>query len=215
MRVAGTVESVTPRRYWLGGAVAAALLFGVLARWVQCGESLPFDLGIRAAVNGWASPLLTGVMIGVTTFGSELLLLPLGALVVWRLAATGHRRKAILLAAATLATELVTQLLKFSLARPRPEVFFGLTPAETYSFPSGHAFESTVFYGLLAGILMSFERSPWRRAWIAAIAVLLLVSIGFSRVYLGYHYPSDVLGGWVCGAAVLAGLRVVARRPCS
>jgi membrane-associated phospholipid phosphatase len=193
---------VATRRYLLGGALAAAILFIVLARWVLSGEAMPFDLGIRAAVHAWASPLLTRVMIAVTTLGSEFFLPALGAVVVWL--ATAHRgRPAILLATGSLTAELALQLLKLALHRPRPPVFFGLSPAETYSFPSGHVFVSTVFYGLLAGILMSLESSPRKRVWIAAIALLLVLLIGFSRVYLGYHYPSDVLGGWVCAAVWL------------
>jgi membrane-associated phospholipid phosphatase len=203
-RPAATVESVATRKYLLAGALAAAILFLLLARWVLSGGAMPFDLWVRAAVQGWASPPLTGGMLAVTMLGSEFVLLPLGALLVWRLAATGRRRDAILLAAVSLAAELAAQSLKLALHRPRPDVFFGLSPAETYSFPSGHAFVSTVFYGLLAGILMRREPSRWKRASLAALAVLTALAIGFSRVYLGYHYPSDVLGGWACAAASLA-----------
>jgi len=158
-----------------------------------------FDLRVRDAVHAWASPLLTHGMLAITTLGSEFVILPLGAILVWCLATTGRPRQAILLAAGGLGAELVSQVLKVTLHRPRPEVFFGLAPAETYSFPSGHAFVATVFYALLAGILIRPKRGS-----MAAIAVLTVVLIGLSRVYLGYHYPSDVLGGWACAAAWLA-----------
>ncbi len=197
---------MTTRRYllavWL--ALAAALLFVLLARWVLAGGSLPFDLRIRDTVHAWASPPATHALLAVTMLGSEWVMLPLGAVLVWRLATIGRARQAILFAVVSLAAELVSQLLKFALHRPRPEVFFGLSPAETYSFPSGHAFVGTVFYGFLAAILMTLERSRRKRGWIAAAAVLTSFLIGFSRVYLGYHYPSDVLGGWTCAAGWLA-----------
>jgi undecaprenyl-diphosphatase len=195
------VESVPTRKYSLAIALAAVFAFALLVRWVLAGESMTFDLGIRDTVHRWASPPATAVLLAITTLGSGWVMLPLGALLVCRLATRGRGRQALLLAAGGLGAELLSNLLKFALHRPRPLVFFGLAPAENYSFPSGHAFVATVFYGLLAGILMA--PSGRGRAWTVA-AVLLALSIGFSRVYLGYHYPSDVLGGWACAAAWLA-----------
>ena len=204
---------MTARRYLLGGALAAALLFLLLARWVLSGDSTLFDLWVRDTVHGWASPLLTRGMLAITTLGSEYVLLPLGAVLVWRLATTGRPRQAMLLAAGGLGAELVSQVLKLAFHRPRPEVFFGLVPSETYSFPSGHAFVATVFYGLLAGILMTLVPSRRKRVYSAAVAVLTGGLIGFSRVYLGYHYPSDVLGGWACAAAWLTLAKLVSGLP--
>jgi membrane-associated phospholipid phosphatase len=186
--------------------LAAALLFLLLARWVIAGESMLFDLWIRDTVHGWATPLATDALLTITMLGSEWVMLPLGAVLVWRLATVGRWRQAILLAAGGLGAELVSNLLKLAFHRPRPPVFFGLTPAETYSFPSGHAFVATVFYGLLAVTLIesSGRGRVWIGKWIGAAAALMALLIGFSRVYLGYHYPTDVLGGWACAAAWLA-----------
>jgi len=184
--------------------VVAAFVFAVLARRVTFGETTRFDASLRAAVHGWASPAFTRVMLAVTTLGSEIFLIALGAILIWYLTATGRRRPAALLAAVSLSGELLLQVLKVALHRPRPPVFFGLSPAETYSFPSGHAFIATVFYGLLAGVFMAGEPSRRKRAVMAAMAVLASLAIGFSRVYLGYHYPTDVAGGWVLAVAWLA-----------
>jgi undecaprenyl-diphosphatase len=183
---------------------AAVLLFTLLARWVLSGGAVPFDAAIRAAVHAWASPQWTALMRAVTSLGSEWLMAPLGAVLVWHLADTGRRRLAVHMAVVSLSAELVGQLLKLALHRPRPLVFFGLPPAETYSFPSGHAFVATVFYGLAAMFYMAGEASRRKRAGIAAAAWLVSLGIGFSRVYLGYHYPSDVLGGWALALAWLA-----------
>jgi undecaprenyl-diphosphatase len=200
---------VTTRKYFLGGALAAAVVFLLLARCVLAGGSMPFDWWIRDTVHGSASPLATRALLTVSMLGSEWVMLPLGAAIVGCLATIGRGRQAALLAIVGLSAELVSQLLKLAFHRPRPAVFFGLPPAETYSFPSGHAFVATVFYASLAAILMTFERSRGKRGWIAVAAVLTAIMIGFSRVYLGYHYPSDVLGGWVCAAGWLALARVV------
>ena len=197
-----TVEAVSVRRYPLAAALAAALLFLLLARWVLEGQTVVFDLSIRSTVHSWASPALTSMMLGITMLGSEWVMLPLGTVLVWRLATLWHRREAILLAAGSLGAELLSHLLKLAFHRVRPPVFFGLTPAENYSFPSGHAFVGTVFYGLLAGILAEFYSRRRKEAIAAAVLTVLLV--GFSRVYLGYHYPTDVIGGWTCAAGWLA-----------
>jgi undecaprenyl-diphosphatase len=198
-----TVEAVSIRRYLLPAAVVAAfVLLLLVARWVLAGESIAFDLWIRGTVHSWASPFLTRVMLGITMLGSEKVMLPLGTVLVWRLATLGHRRQVILLAAGSLGAEQLSYLLKLAFHRPRPPVFFGLSPAENYSFPSGHAFVGTVFYGLLAGILAEFYSRRRKEAIAAAVLTVLLV--GFSRVYLGYHYPTDVIGGWTCAAGWLA-----------
>lgn len=183
-------------------AVVAALVFLLLARWVLAGDSMVFDLWIRGTVHPWASPYLTNVMLGITMLGSEWFMLPLGTVIVWRLATLRYRRHAILLATGSLGAQLVSFILKLAFHRVRPPVFFGLALAENYSFPSGHAFVGTVFYGLLAGILADLYGR--RRIEVVAVAVLTVLSVGFSRVYLGYHYPSDVLAGWTCAAGWLA-----------
>lgn len=197
------MEAVGSRNRFLTGWTAA-LVFALLAGWVMSGHSLRFDNGLRALVHGWASPRLTWGMQAVTGLGSELFLLPLGAVLCWRLTATGRRRAALVLAGASLSAELLTQLLKLALHRPRPAVFFGLPVAPTYSFPSGHAFVSTVFFGLLVSLFLAAEPSRGKRAAWAALVTLGASLIGLSRVYLGYHYPSDVLGGWAAAAAWLA-----------
>jgi len=196
------------RRVRAAAAVAGLLVFGAIAYPLLRGEAIGFDLPVRAAIHGWASPALTAVMRLITTLGSEYFLLPLGAILVWHLEKRGARQAAYLLVAGSLSAEAVLQLLKALIHRPRPELFFGLVHAETYSFPSGHAFVPAVFFGILAGILTA--GAPWRVAVVALAALL-----GFSRVYLGYHYPSDVIAGWALAVVWLAVCAMVAGRRCS
>jgi undecaprenyl-diphosphatase len=196
------------RRVSAAAAVAGLLVFGAMAYPQVRGEAIGFDLPVRAAIHGWAFPALTAAMRLITTLGSEYFLLPLAAILVWRLAKRGARQAAYLLVAGSLSAEAVLQLLKALIHRPRPELFFGLMPAETYSFPSGHAFVPAVFFGILAGILAAGAR--WRAAVVALAALL-----GLSRVYLGYHYPSDVVAGWALAVVWLAVCAMIAGRRCS
>jgi undecaprenyl-diphosphatase len=168
----------------------------------MAGDSLTFDSWGRAAVHSWATPALTGALLTITMLGSGWVMLPLGALLIWRLTALGRQRQAMLLAIGGLGAEVFSALLKLLFHRPRPVLFFDLTRAQNYSFPSGHAFVGTVFYGLLAAILIGVY--PRRRLTILAATAIVILLIGISRVYLGYHYPSDVLGGWACAAVWLA-----------
>jgi undecaprenyl-diphosphatase len=93
--------------------------------------------------------------------------------------------------------------LKFAFHRPRPVPFFGSTPS-SYSFPSGHALGSFCFYGMLAAILAKHARGRTAKFCVWMIAVFLVGMIGFSRIYLGVHYPSDVIAGY-CAAVVWVG----------
>ena len=190
-------------------AICGLAVFGAMAVPVMRGEAIGFDLPVRAAIHGWAFPALTAAMRAITMIGSEYFLVPLAAILVWRWLRRGERRAAYLLVVGSLGAEAVAQLLKALIHRPRPEVFFGLVSAETYSFPSGHAFVPAVLFGIMAGILAAGAR--WRAAVVVMAALL-----GFSRVYLGFHYPSDVVAGWGLAVVWLALWPMVAdRRPVS
>jgi len=178
-------------------ALASLAAFAALAWLVEQSRTMTADLALRAAIHAWASPALTAAMRLISLAGTEYLLAPLAAIPVWYWAKRGERQRAYLFVAGSLSAEGASELLKILFHRTRPEVFFGLTPAANYSFPSGHAFVSTVYYGLLAILLAA---GVWGRA--AFITLVLLV--GVSRVYLGYHYPSDVVAGWALAAVWLS-----------
>jgi undecaprenyl-diphosphatase len=100
--------------------------------------------------------------------------------------------------------------LKYAFHRERPPVFFGTEPA-SYSFPSGHALCSFCFYGVMAGLIAARVRSPALRIAVWALAALLVIAIGVSRVYLGMHYPSDVIGGYLAAAVWVSAMLVLDR----
>jgi undecaprenyl-diphosphatase len=198
------------------GAAAALLLFAWLADQVFHRATIQFDATVRDGVHSFASPALTWFFRVVTQFGSEKFLIPFGAFVVWRLVKAGRRRGAILFAVAAAGAEALDFFLKLLFRRTRPEVFFGLTAPHTYSFPSGHSMLSACFFGVLAALVTVRMASFARRAAVWAGAGFATLLIGLSRIYLGVHYPSDVLAGYAAAViwvlSVRAGYAVLLRR---
>jgi undecaprenyl-diphosphatase len=192
------------------------MVFAWLANGALREQAAGFDAAVRDAVHAWATPSLTLFMLCATQLGSGPFLIAVGALAIWRLAAAGRKHAAFLLAVAAIGGEALDQILKLCFHRPRPDAFFGLTDPPTYSFPSGHALTATCFYGVLAAVLAARMRPVAAKAGVWALAAALAALIGLSRVYLGVHYPSDVLAGYAAAvvwvAAVRAGYGVWRRR---
>ena len=187
--------------------VLALILFVWLALDVTRGDAMRLDTPIRNAVHARSSPPLTAMMRTVSLCGSEIVLVPLGVILVWWLVAAKRRRAAVVFGVAALGAEALDQILKLLFDRPRPETFFGFAAPVTHSFPSGHAMVSCCFFGVMAVILAAREQSRLKRTAIFAAAAILVALIGFSRVYLGYHYPTDVLGGYAAAVVWLVVVR--------
>jgi undecaprenyl-diphosphatase len=120
------------------------------------------------------------------------------ALFLWH---TEHKHSARLLLAATIGNILLNGALKLVYHRPRPSVFEWQTTAVSSSFPSGHAMSSTVVYGTVAYLLMRLQKHTWAKSLTFVGAIILILLICLTRLYLGVHYPSDVLGGIIVGLA--------------
>ncbi len=199
----------------LGAAVLALLLFAWLGSEVLEGDTQHFDRAIREWVHRYASPGMTHAMTAISLLGYNVLIVELViALAVF--AWLRWRRAAVLLIVAMAGSLVLDLTLKYIYHRTRPTAYFGTAP-HSYSFPSGHALCSFCFYGVLAGLLSARTKSlAWRLLiWVAAAA--LVIAIGLSRIYLGVHYPSDVVAGylaatvWVGTVIVLDHLRRVRR----
>ena len=103
---------------------------------------------------------------------------------------------------------MIEAVLKAHFHRQRPAAFFDVASPESFSFPSGHALLSVCLYSLLATLISS--RLSGRARWMVRLGTaLLILTIGASRVYLGVHYPSDVIGGYLAGAAWISALVAV------
>jgi len=113
----------------------------------------------------------------------------------------GFRTEAVLLLVANLGSAALSPLAKLMSSRPRPslEVAARITSPDSFSFPSGHALSAMVLYTSLAMVAAGLGHRRLQRALIA-LAVVMIPTIGFTRMYLGRHYPSDVVGGWALGA---------------
>jgi undecaprenyl-diphosphatase len=190
----------------LAVAVGALSLFAWLADEVLRGQTRQFDAQARAFVNGLATPALTRAMINVTLLGSIYFLLAATACAIVAFLAIGWPRAAGWMAIAMAGVLVLDSSLKYSFHRQRTAPFFGVMLPHSPSFPSGHAMGSFCFYGVLAGLLMARVRSRGAAALIFVVATVVIAAIGFSRVYLGVHYPTDVVAGYLAAAVWVSGL---------
>jgi len=179
----------------LGVAVLSLFLFAWIAENVSHDRTANFDYYVRMRIHEFASPGLTKAMIAISFVGGDGL--TIAAILAVGLFLYFRWRRATLWLVVTILGALVLDLtLKYAFHRPRPTPFFVALP-RTYSFPSGHALFSFCFYGVLAGLLMGRIQSRLARILIWMAAAILVAAIGFSRIYLGVHYPSDVIAGYL------------------
>lgn len=195
-------------------ALVSALAFGFLLWGVLAHSGLTAaDPRVATLVADHRSGWLTTVMQLVTWLGSSVLIIPLGLVVggaLWRRRHTW--RPLVMLAAAFLGAAGLYDIVKPAVARARPPAALQVDGPEVgRSFPSGHATQSIAFYGMLAIVLIVSYAPLRRRLFLAAAAVVVLV-IGASRLYLGVHWFTDVLGGYALGLAWLAVAMVISQR---
>ncbi len=196
----------------LPAGLASLVLFALLAVLARGGHTLALDLAISRAVQSAASPALDSFALGLTLAGAPGTVVALALSGAAALVALRQASGALALALTTLSVPL-SNLLKALVTRPRPdgEMVRIVTSAGGESFPSGHAMGSLVFYACLYAVLRPSLRPEWRRA-AAAATFLVVAGIGWTRVYLGVHWASDVIGGWLAGALLLACVLSLARR---
>jgi undecaprenyl-diphosphatase len=182
------------------------LAFVMLAREVMTGATRSFDESILLALRdpaNLARPIgpewIEGSILDLTALGGSTILWTIVAAVIGFLLVQTRYRTAVIVLTATASGELLTSLLKRAFNRPRPTVVPHLRAVYSTSFPSGHAMESTIVYLTLAAILVRVSCDRSTKIYILVVAMLLSALAGISRVYVGVHYPSDVIGGWIAG----------------
>lgn len=194
-------------------ALAAALAvstfviwaFAELADGVMEGESRAFDRSVLRWIGESSPEWLYGPMRVITALGYYWVWLPLMVLSAVGLYLKGLKLSAVLLAVASSGGIVLTMFLKSVFQRARPELLDSGYTASFYSFPSGHATVAVGFYGMLT-VLLAIRLRGWKRWTVALAGTALVLLIGFSRLYLGVHYPTDVLAGYLATPLWLIGV---------
>jgi undecaprenyl-diphosphatase len=149
--------------------------------------------------------------LDVTALGGGTVLTLVTLAVCGFLALVRHFRSLVVVVVATVSGTVLNFVLKAFFARPRPTVVPHLTEAGAASFPSGHAMLSAIVYLTLGALLAQLTERRWVKAYVLGVAVMLTFLVGLSRVFLGVHYLTDVLGGWMAGLAWAVFMGLLAR----
>lgn len=199
--------------------VSSLILFLILTAAVSFNLTLSFDKTVLLSLrnkNNLSVPLfntwLLPLMRGITFLGnSDSVTVITFLLAVYLIVKKEFGLLGIILAA-IISGSLIDLFLKWYFARNRPEIVPHLVTAYYYSFPSGHAFISAVLYPAVAIIFIRITDNITVKTYITVITVLLVLLIGFSRIYLGVHFPSDVIAGWLIGLCWSSWLWILAKK---
>jgi undecaprenyl-diphosphatase len=198
--------------------VLALLAFSKTAGEMREGDLREFDDGVLRMMRSADDPSvpvgpawLVQVAIDVTALGGTGVLAIILLIVVGYLALEGRYDAIALIVVATAGGGLLSEVLKWWFARKRPEIVPHLVNVGSASFPSGHSLLAVVTYLTLGAVLARFVRRRRSRTYCIVVSLLLALLIGLSRVYLGVHYPTDVLAGWSAGLAWALPCWLVAR----
>jgi undecaprenyl-diphosphatase len=200
------------------GACILLLVFLKLASEVMEGETLAFDKRIVLAfrkADDLSRPIgpawIESSLLDITALGGPTIitLVVLAVVGFLTLQARYHSAIAIILTAAS--GEILNAALKSMFMRPRPDIVPHLRAAYETSFPSGHAMQSAIIYLTLGAMLMRLSDRRLTKIYCWTVAVLATLLVGLSRVYLGVHYPTDVLAGWIVGLLWASVCWIVAR----
>jgi len=176
--------------------------FAMLADEVMEGGTQKFDNAVLLWMNARASPQLTGFALNVSALGAGTvvwLVVIVASVFLW---STRHRWSVTLLWVSILGSGLINASMKLFFNRPRPQLFPWRAPyAGLSSFPSGHSMTAMVCYATLAYLVARLEPSRFLRRFTFVLAGVIILAIGLSRMYLGVHYPTDVLAGFTTGLA--------------
>ena len=186
--------------------LVAGSTFGALAWAVVREGGVPWDATLLEFWHAHATPGLDKVAVFLTIIGNTWPMVGLALLVFLGLLVRRQGWAAGVFFASVGGSMLLTQFIKRMVARPRPALWATIRPEHTFSFPSGHAMDTAA---IAAALVFLCWRSQ-RRGWVLLLAPLFSLVVGWARVYLGVHNPSDVLAGWVGAVAWVAAVQLTA-----
>lgn len=160
-------------------------------------ENFAFNTSFLNWLHQFANPALDRLMLAITHLLDPPIATPVFLVVLLILWLKRRWQEALIFAIACIGAVILNNALKLVFRNPRPVLWMRLISETSYSFPSGHALGSMVLYGMIAFLLA--RHFPRYRGWFYGAAVLLIGAIGFSRLYLGVHWVTDVVGGWGMG----------------
>ena len=182
--------------------------FGAMIDTLRDGEVFAFDLPLLVSVHAMASSGLDRLFVLMTQLGYAWGVVPADVVLVLVLTLRRHRREGIFAAVSIFGSLLLNLAAKHSFARVRPDLWVSIRPETTFSFPSGHAMGSMTLAMVLVLLCWSV-RTPWGWRWrwpVSILATAFVLLVGLSRIYLGVHYPSDILAGWTAALAWVVGV---------
>lgn len=178
-------------------SITTLLLFLYLTNAVLAQQTIIFDNSVTRFVFAFRQFWLTKIMFLLTALGSQAIIFG-SVLIVIFLTLRKHRRETFIFSILLLMGATTTFILKILLKVPRPHIS-ALVIENSYSYPSGHALNSLLFYGAISYFIYHFTKNKTISLLISALATVLIFFIGVSRIYLGVHHPSDVLAGYIAG----------------
>ncbi|RRN67023.1 phosphatase PAP2 family protein [Peribacillus simplex] len=185
-------------------SVLSLIGFSFIAFTISANEYLKFDGVVIALVQGLESPLLTSIMKFFTYIGSTSALIILSLFILFFLyKVLKHRLELILFSAVIIGSPLLNLMVKLFFRRARPDLH-RLIEIGGYSFPSGHAMNAFSLYSILTFLLWRHITAKWARVLLILFSMTMILSIGISRIYLGVHYPSDIIAGYLAGGFWIA-----------
>jgi len=150
-------------------------------------------------IYSWRSPVLTGIMVLITNLGSTFMIVSLGLVIFWLVWRKRSKKEAWIFLMTLAGGAIINNLLKVIIKRPRPILISPLINETTYSFPSGHTMNATVLYLFIVFYIFKFLKGNKFRWIYMGSLMCLVILIGVSRIYLGVHYVSDVVAGFLAG----------------
>ncbi len=166
-------------------------------------ESVPFDLSVMNFIYTFRNLDFARVFLFFTDLGDWQIMTALIVILIIFFLMLGKKQEALFSVATLAVGEALYSFVKILMAVPRPSVFYSLVPRSGFSFPSGHAVGSVVFYGMAGYLIAKMFRRHTPRMIVWATTALIVLGIGLSRIYLGVHWISDVLAGWSLGLAIV------------